>query len=90
MCHLQILAMREFGLFSARLLMGQLSQLAAMAFKLSGWYKEFTKEVGGEGRPPAASAHPAGGSPGEPSRKVFDRKPEDPRRRQGDHDDGIG
>jgi hypothetical protein len=41
--------MRELGLFSARRLMGQLSQLAAMTFRLRGWYKEFTKEKEGEG-----------------------------------------
>lgn len=35
--YLRSLAALKFGLFSARLLMGQLSQLAAMAFKLSGW-----------------------------------------------------
>jgi hypothetical protein len=41
--------MREPGLFSARRLMGQLSQLAAMIFRLPDWYKEFTKEKEGKG-----------------------------------------
>jgi hypothetical protein len=45
-CHFQILAIREFGFFSARRLMGQLSQVGGIALKWFGWYKEFTKEDG--------------------------------------------
>jgi len=45
-CHFQILAIREFGLFSARRLMGQLSQVCGMISRWSKWYKEFAKEGG--------------------------------------------